>query len=128
MLYAGFLREGTTKNKTFENVFTSTDGGASWKAIPIPDALRTTAGGGIVRLMPQRAVVSKDGNTLTITFADGAGPHAMAWDEGWGPIWDGFGRGAVLQYDVAAATWKDVSPEDYIDDGNTTISEFDQTS
>ena len=128
VLYAGFLREGTTKNKTFENVFTSTDGGASWKAIPIPDALRTTAGGGIVRLMPQRAVVSKDGNTLTITFADGAGPHAMAWDEGWGPIWDGFGRGAVLQYDVAAATWKDVSPEDYIDDGNTTVSEFDQTS
>ena len=36
VLYAGFLREGTTKNKTFENVFTSTDGGASWKAIPIP--------------------------------------------------------------------------------------------
>ncbi len=117
VLYAGFLREGTAAGKTFENVFTSTDGGASWKALPIPDALRSTSGGSIVRLMPQRAVVSKDGKKLTVTFADGAGPHSMMWDEGWGMIYDGFGRGAVLQYDVTSATWSDVSPEDFIDEG-----------
>ncbi len=116
VLYAGFLREGSTSNGTFENVFTSTDGGASWKALPIPDALRKTSGGSIVRLMPQRAVVAKDGGKLTVTFADGAGPHSMMWDEGWGMIYDGFGRGAVLQYDVAAGTWSDVSPENFLDD------------
>lgn len=114
-LYAGFLREGTTKNGTFENVFKSEDGGASWKALPIPDALRKTAGGSLVRLMPQRAVVAKDGSFMVVTFSDGAGPHSMGWDEGWGPIWDGFGRGAVLKCNLATGEWSDVSPEDYID-------------
>ena len=117
VLYAGFLREGTTAKGSFENVFTSTDGGASWKALPIPDALRSTAGGSIVRLMPQRAVISGDGSKMTVTFADGAGPHSMMWDEGWGMIYDGFGRGAVLQLDVASATWSDVSPENFLDEG-----------
>jgi len=132
VIYAGFLREGTTKDKTFENVFKSEDGGESWKALPIPDALRTTAGGSIVRLMPQRAVVSKDGSFMVVTFADGAGPHSMGWDEGWGPIWDGFGRGAVLKCDLKTGTWSDVSPEDYIDeDGsakydNTDYSKYDE--
>lgn len=126
VLYAGFLREGSKKS-TFENVFTSTDGGSTWKALPIPDSLRTTAGSAIVRLMPQRAVISKDGNKLTITFADGAGPHSMGWDEGWGMIYDGFGRGAVLQYDVASAKWSDVSPEDFIDEGETEASKYDQS-
>lgn len=114
-IYAGFLREGSTKNKTFENVFKSEDGGSTWKALPIPDALRTTAGGGVVRLMPQRAVITKDGSAMVVTFADGAGPHSMGWDEGWGPIWDGFGRGAVLKCDLKTGTWTDVSPEDYLD-------------
>ncbi len=113
VLYAGFLREGT-KGSTFENVFTSTDGGASWKALPIPDALRSTAGGGLVRLMPQRAIVASDNSYLMVTFADGAGPHTMAWDEGWGMIYDGFGRGAVLKYDVNSATWSDVSPDNLL--------------
>lgn len=114
-LYAGFLREGTSAGKTFENVFKSEDGGATWKALPIPDELRTTKGGGIVRLMPQRAVITKDGNTMVVTFADGAGPHSMGWDEGWGPIWDGFGRGSVLKCDLKTGSWTDVSPEDYLD-------------
>jgi len=114
-IYAGFLREGTTKNKTFENVFKSEDGGVSWKALPIPDELRTTKGGGIVRLMPQRAVITQDGSAMVVTFADGAGPHSMGWDEGWGPIWDGFGRGAVLKCDLKTGTWTDVSPADYLD-------------
>ena len=115
VLYAGFLREGTTKNGTFENVFTSTDAGETWKALPIPDALRKTAGGAVVRLMPQRAVIAKDGSFMVVTFSDGAGPHSMGWDEGWGPIWDGFGRGAVLKCDLKTGTWTDVSPEDNID-------------
>lgn len=127
VLYAGFLREGTTARGTFENVFTSIDGGASWKPLPIPDSLRSTAGKGIVRLMPQRAVVAKDGSFIAVTFADGAGPHSMGWDEGWGPIWDGFGRGAVLKYDVKSGTWSDISPEDYIDEGATGTSKYDMT-
>lgn len=114
VLYAGFLREGSTTNNTFENVFTSTDGGETWKALPIPDSLRATAGGSLVRLMPQRAIVSNDGSFLMATFADGAGPHTMAWDEGWGMIYDGFGRGAVLKYDVASNTWSDASPENLL--------------
>lgn len=114
ILYAGFLREGSTSKNTFENVFTSTDGGKTWTALPIPDALRSTAGGGLVRLMPQRAVVASDGAFLMVTFADGAGPHTMAWDEGWGMIYDGFGRGAVLKYDVASKTWSDVSPNNLL--------------
>lgn len=116
VLYAGFLREGSADG-SFENVFTSVDGGESWKALPIPDSLRKTAGGSVVRLMPQRAVVSNDGNVLTVTFGDGAGPHSMMWDEGWGMIYDGFGRGSVLQYDVSKASWTNVSPENFMDDG-----------
>ncbi|MBP5246587.1 MAG: hypothetical protein J6Z31_01860 [Fibrobacter sp.] len=128
VIYAGFLREGTKSNGTFENVFTSTDGGATWTALPIPDALRSTAGGGIVRLMPQRAVVASDGSFLMVTFADGAGPHTMAWDEGWGMIYDGFGRGAVLKYDVASKTWSDVSPENLLYYDGAAYDETDYAS
>jgi len=126
-LYAGFLREGS-KASTFENVFTSTNGGASWTALPIPNALRSTSGGSLVRLMPQRAVVTPDGASLIVTFADGAGPHTMAWDEGWGMIYDGFGRGAVLKYNVGTATWTDISPEDDIDFGNAAGSIYDNVN
>ncbi|HSQ41510.1 MAG TPA: T9SS type A sorting domain-containing protein [Fibrobacteraceae bacterium] len=112
-LYAGFLRDS-------KNVFRSTDGGASWSVLTIPDSLVSTSGGTKLKLMPQRAVISSDGGSVFITFADGAGPHTMEWDEGWGMIYDGFGRGAVLKYDVTNATWSDVSPEDFIDDGDTT--------
>jgi len=117
-LYAGFLREAS-------NVFRSTDGGKTWANLAIPDALRKTAGGKLVRLMPQRLAVTPDNSALFVTFADGAGPHTMAWDEGWGMIYDGFGRGAVLKYDVAGATWSDVSPADYIDDNATGASKYD---
>lgn len=119
-IFAGFLREGSKANSTFENVFASIDGGETWNALPIPDSLRTTVGGGKVRLMPQRAVVTDDASALIITFSDGAGPHSMAWDEGWGPIYDGFGRGAVLKYDLVSGVWSDISPEDYIDEGGKT--------
>ena len=110
--YAGFLREGN-------NVFQSTDGGATWSVIP--GRLNTaTKGGYIPRLMPQR-LRSSDGGILYITFGDGAGPHTMAWDEGWGPIKDWFNRGAILKYETATQTWTNVSPENFIDPGAITI-------
>jgi xyloglucan-specific exo-beta-1,4-glucanase len=117
-LFAGMFRASN-------NMFQSTDGGATWKAIPVPATLTSTAGGKHVPLMPQRAVIAPDGSYLIATFADGAGPHTMAWDEGWGAIWDGFGRGAVLKYDVATATWSDLSPSDYIDQDATGPSKYD---
>jgi len=118
VLYAGMFRDG-------ENVFTSLDGGATWTALAIPAKLTATASGKHVRLMPQRAVVNAADSSLIATFSDGAGPHTMAWDEGWGMIYDGFGRGAVLKYNVAAGTWSDISPADYIDDNATGASKFD---
>lgn len=117
-LYAGMFRDGA-------NVFRSTDGGATWTPLPIPAALTSTAGGSHVRLMPQRVVVLPGDSALIGTFSDGAGPHTMAWNEGWGMIYDGFGRGAVLKYTPSTRTWTDVSPADYIDDNATGLSKFD---
>lgn len=117
-LYAGFLREG-------KNVFKSTDGGATWNAMVVPDSLKRTASGKMVRLMPQRMVATKPDTALYITFADGAGPHTMAWSEGWGMIGDGFGRGAILKYSLNGDAWSDVSPEDFIDDKATGASKYD---
>ncbi len=110
VLYAGFLR---AKN----NVFQSTDGGKSWSLIagrPAP----ATKGGYVPPLMPQRIAITPDGSLLYITFGDGAGPHTMAWDEGWGPIKDWFNRGAVFKYETATGKWTDVSPENFIDPGD----------
>lgn len=110
ILYAGFLREGN-------NVFQSTDGGATWSVIP--GRLKpATKGGYVPRLMPQRIAITPDGGILYITFGDGAGPHTMAWDEGWGPIKDWFNRGAILKYETATQTWTNVSPENFIDPGD----------
>lgn len=109
-LYAGFLR---SKN----NVFHSTDGGNSWTVIadkPAPE----TEGGYVPPLMPQRIAITSDGSLLYITFGDGAGPHTMAWDEGWGPINDWFNRGAIFKYETATGKWFDVSPENFIDPGD----------
>jgi xyloglucan-specific exo-beta-1,4-glucanase len=117
-LYAGFLRESP-------NVFRSTDGGKTWSSLPVPDNFCTTAGGAKVRLMPQRIAIPSDDKSLFVTFSDGAGPHTMAWDEGWGPIWDGFGRGALLKYDLDSAKWSDASPEDLIDDGAKAAGKYD---
>lgn len=117
-LYTGFLRESP-------NVFRSVDGGKTWSSLPVPAPLATTAGGSKIRLMPQRAAVPSDSKSIYVTFADGAGPHTMAWDDGWGPIWDGFGRGAILRYDLDSAKWSDVSPEDMIDAGEKAASKYD---
>ncbi len=109
-LYAGFLR---SKN----NVFRSTDGGSGWSVIadrPSPK----TKGGYAPPLMPQRIAITAEGSFLYITFGDGAGPHTMAWDEGWGPINDWFNRGAIFKYETATGKWFDVSPDNFIDPGD----------
>lgn len=120
-LYAGFLRPSP-------NVFRSVDGGKSWSPIPVPASFGTTAGGAKIGLMPQRIAIPAGGTSFYVTFADGAGPHTMAWDEGWGPIWDGFGRGAILKYDLDSAKWSNVSPENFIDDGATGAGTYDNVS
>jgi len=112
VIYAGFLRADN-------NVFRSTDGGTTWSVIPNRPT-PATRGGYAPPLMPQRIAITPDGGTLYITFGDGAGPHTMQWDEGWGPINDWFNRGAVLKYDVAGGTWSDVSPENFVDPGDNT--------
>jgi photosystem II stability/assembly factor-like uncharacterized protein len=107
IMYAGFLRSDN-------NVFQSADGGTTWSVIPgrLKPATNT---GYVPPLMPQRIVITPDGAALYITFGDGAGPHTMQWDEGWGPIDDWFNRGAVFKYETAGnGAWTDVSPEDFI--------------
>ncbi len=122
ILYAGFLRADN-------NVFQSTDGGVTWSLIPNRIKPATT-GGYKPSLMPQRIAITPDGTELYITFGDGAGPHTMAWDEGWGPIKDWFNRGAVLKYTVETQTWTDVSPDNFIDpqDNSTDSSAYDADS
>ena len=112
-LYAGFLRANN-------NVFRSTDGGTTWSVIPNRPRPQTT-GGYIPPLMPQRIAIANDESVLYITFGDGAGPHTMQWDEGWGPINDWFNRGAVFKYEVASGTWTDVSPENFIQLNNEAV-------
>lgn len=110
ILYAGFLRAK-------DNVFRSTDGGKTWSLIPDRSTPKTK-GGYAPPLMPQRIAITPDGSFLYITFGDGAGPHTMAWDEGWGPIKDWFNRGAIFKYETATGKWSDVSPENFIDPGD----------
>ena len=110
ILYAGFLRANN-------NVFRSTNGGTTWQVIPNRPK-PATRGGYAPPLMPQRIAITPDGGTLYITFGDGAGPHTMQWDEGWGAINDWFNRGAVLKYETASGTWVDVSPENFVDPGD----------
>jgi len=110
IMYAGFLRANN-------NVFRSTDGGNTWSVIPNRPR-PATRGGYIPPLMPQRIAITPNNSAIYITFADGAGPHTMKWDEGWGPISELFGRGAVLKYEPgngANGTWTNVSPQNFVD-------------
>jgi xyloglucan-specific exo-beta-1,4-glucanase len=106
-LYAGFLRAS-------DNVFQSNDGGSTWSVVPgrIKPATR---GGYVPRLMPQRIAISPDSGNLYITFGDGAGPHTMQWDDGWGKINDWYSRGAVLKYAPSTQAWTNVSPLNMVD-------------
>jgi len=107
IMYAGFLR-------ATDNVFRSTNSGTTWEVIPNRPR-PATRGGYIPPLMPQRIAIAPDNSALYITFADGAGPHTMRWDEGWGPINELFGRGAVLKYEPPSGTWTNISPQNFVD-------------
>lgn len=102
-IYVGVLRKS-------DNLFVSEDAGATWSIVPnrpYPEYATD--------LMPQRIVIVPDGSKIITTWGNGAGPHTMQWDEGWGDINDWFNRGAVFEYEVATQTWTDISPQDLID-------------
>ncbi|MCL2183919.1 MAG: glycoside hydrolase [Chitinispirillia bacterium] len=109
ILYAGFLRSDN-------NVFRSVNGGAAWSVIP--NRPKPAAGSYVPPLMPQRIAVTPNNSAVYITFGDGAGPHTMRWDEGWGGISDWFNRGAVFKYEPSSGAWTDVSPENFINPGD----------
>lgn len=83
-----------------DNLYVTDDGGSTWSPIALPALSK--------QVMPQRAVLTPGGGVLYVTTANGAGP--------------GFGngitisRGALLKYDTHAKTWKNISPENWIDD------------
>ncbi len=87
-LFAGVSRFG----KNGPNMYVSNDAGRTFQAMA----------GGPAHLMPHRAVLA-DG-ALVVTFAKGAGP--------WGDVAKGEGleEGGVWRYDIAAGTWRDISP------------------
>lgn len=83
-----------------ENLFVSDDAGATWTAIALPVLSK--------KVMPQRAALTPGGKYLYVAVANGAGP--------------GFGngitisRGGFLRYDTDNKEWKNISPENWIDD------------
>lgn len=89
----GKLADGSTKtiyigiSATKDNLQVSSDGGKTWKNIA----------GGPANLMPHRAKIV-DGD-MYITYADGPGPHNI-------------NSGAVYKYNIANATWTDITPKD----------------
>jgi uncharacterized protein YjdB/PKD repeat protein len=106
-IYVGVLRKA-------DNIFISEDGGVSWDLIPnMPQP--TYDGSASMGLMPQRIAIRPDGSSFYITTGNGAGPHTMQWDEGWGEINDWFNRGTVYRYDLATGNWTDISPQNFID-------------
>jgi xyloglucan-specific exo-beta-1,4-glucanase len=77
------------------NFYRSNDGGLSFTEIT----------GGPTGLMPQRAVMAKDGN-IFITFANGAGPHGH-WNSALNEPMD---KGQVWKFNPANNTWTNVTP------------------
>ncbi|CAG7847796.1 Xyloglucanase {ECO:0000303/PubMed:15541296} Short=XG {ECO:0000303/PubMed:15541296}; AltName: Full=Cel74a {ECO:0000312/EMBL:AAP57752.1}; Flags: Precursor [Serendipita indica DSM 11827] len=76
------------------NVYQTTNGGTSWTALPIFNSA----------FIPHRGVLSPSEGSLYVSFANGAGPY------------DG-SAGRVGKYNIAAGTWKDVTPAQAITDG-----------
>ncbi len=106
-IYAGVYRKA-------DNLFVSENGGITWSLVPnMPQP--TYDGSTSMGLMPQRIAIKPDGSAFYLTLGNGAGPHTMAWDEGWGPIQDWYNRGAVYKYDLATTSWSDISPQNFID-------------
>ncbi len=105
-IYAGVYRKAN-------NLFVSEDGGSSWALVPnMPQP--TYDGSNSMGLMPQRIAINPDGSAFYLTLGNGAGPHTMQWDEGWGAINDWYNRGALYKYEVASSTWSDISPQNFI--------------
>jgi len=83
-----------------ENLYVTENGGSTWSPIALPVLSK--------QVMPQRAALTPGGGVLYVTTANGAGP--------------GFGngitisRGALLKYDTRTKIWKNISPENWIDD------------
>lgn len=77
------------------NFYRSNDAGTSFTAIT----------GGPSGLMPQRAVMAKDGN-IFITYANGAGPHAH-WDSA---LNENMESGQVWKFNPSTNTWTNVTP------------------
>ncbi|KAH9944442.1 uncharacterized protein BXZ73DRAFT_87336 [Epithele typhae] len=69
------------------NVFVSQDAGSTWSAVA----------GQNHTFMPHKGVLSKAEKALYVSYSDGAGPY------------DGT-NGYIHRYDIAAGTWKDITP------------------
>lgn len=77
------------------NFYRSNDAGTSF----------TEVTGGPAGLMPQRAVIAKDGN-IYITYANGAGPHGH-WNAA---LNEGMDKGQVWKFNPANNAWTNVTP------------------
>ncbi|MCX7727066.1 MAG: hypothetical protein N2053_09490, partial [Chitinispirillaceae bacterium] len=95
IIYVGVSREN-------ENLYVSKDGGETWNLIEG----RPTAAG----IMPQRAILSNDGNLLYVTYGNGAGPHPQQW----GGVNHYYNRGAVYKYNTKSGSWTDISPVNFM--------------
>ncbi|CDO72307.1 Glycoside Hydrolase Family 74 / Carbohydrate-Binding Module Family 1 protein [Trametes cinnabarina] len=74
-------------NKGSDNIFVSTDAGATWSAVA----------GQNNTFIPHKGVLSPAEKALYISYSDGAGPY------------DGT-TGSVYRYDIAAGTFTDITP------------------
>jgi len=72
--------------QTNPSLYRSTDGGATWVAMP----------GAPTDMMPHHGVLSSDGS-MYFTYADNAGPNGMT-------------KGKVWKLNTATGVWKDISP------------------
>lgn len=80
---------------TGDNFYRSDDAGNNFTAIT----------GGPAGLMPQRAVIAKDGN-IFITFANGAGPHG----NGNSALNEAMDTGQVWKFNPSTNAWTNVTP------------------
>jgi len=87
-LFVGVSRYGSVGN----NLYVSADAGATFSPLA----------GAPTALMPQRAVIA--GGNLLITYANGAGPWGNAAKG------EGMDQGQVWKYNIAGATWTNITP------------------
>ena len=90
-IFVGISRSGNN-----QNFYMSTNGGTDFSALVNPKLAAD--------LMPQRAVLSGDGN-LFITYGDGAGPHGD-----WVITTEDYTSGQIWKYNIASGAWTNVTP------------------